>query len=174
MIQVAVPSRGEDTHYQQEREDLERLIGEVNGTYSDVGHAAIHYLHQSVDLDELIALYLAADVMLVTPLRDGMNLVAKEYVASRVERHGRAGAERVRGRGAASSTARSSSILTISTASRARSATCSISSRAKRAPACAISAASSAAVTCTPGPATSWRRSHKRPRHQARGFEIVA
>jgi trehalose 6-phosphate synthase len=88
MIQVAVPSRGEDTHYQQEREDLERLIGEVNGEYSDVGHAAIHYLHQSVDLDELIALYLAADVMLVTPLRDGMNLVAKEYVASRVNDSG--------------------------------------------------------------------------------------
>ena len=88
MIQVAVPSRGEDTHYQQEREDLERLIGEVNGEYSDVGHAAIHYLHQSVDLDELIALYLAADVMLVTPLRDGMNLVAKEYVASRVDDSG--------------------------------------------------------------------------------------
>ncbi len=83
MIQVAVPSRGEDTHYQQEREDLERLIGEVNGTYSDVAHAAIHYLHRSVDLDELIALYLAADVMLVTPLRDGMNLVAKEYVTCR-------------------------------------------------------------------------------------------
>jgi trehalose 6-phosphate synthase len=88
MIQVAVPSRGEDTHYQQEREDLERLIGEVNGTYSGVGHAAIHYLHQSVDLDELIALYLAADVMLVTPLRDGMNLVAKEYVASRTDETG--------------------------------------------------------------------------------------
>ncbi len=88
MIQVAVPSRGEDTHYKQEREDLERLIGEVNGTYSDVGHAAIHYLHQSVDLDELIALYLAADVMLVTPLRDGMNLVAKEYVAAKVDESG--------------------------------------------------------------------------------------
>jgi trehalose 6-phosphate synthase len=67
---------------------LERLIGEVNGTYSDVGHAAIQYLHQSVDLDELIALYLAADVMLVTPLRDGMNLVAKEYVASKVDETG--------------------------------------------------------------------------------------
>ena len=88
MVQVAVPSRGEDTHYQQEREDLERLIGEVNGTYSEVGHAAIHYLHQSVDFDELIALYLAADVMLVTPLRDGMNLVAKEYVASRADESG--------------------------------------------------------------------------------------
>jgi trehalose 6-phosphate synthase len=88
LVQVAVPSRGEDAHYKQEREDLERLIGEVNGTYSDVGHAAIHYLHQSVDLDELIALYLVADVMLVTPLRDGMNLVAKEYVASRPDETG--------------------------------------------------------------------------------------
>jgi len=88
MIQVAVPSRGEDPHYKQEREDLEQLIGEVNGTYSDVGHSAIHYLHQSLDLDELIALYLAADLMLVTPLRDGMNLVAKEYVASRVDQTG--------------------------------------------------------------------------------------
>jgi trehalose 6-phosphate synthase len=88
MVQVAVPSRGEDTHYKQEREDLERLIGEVNGTYAEVGHAAIHYLHQSFDLDELIALYLAADVMLVTPLRDGMNLVAKEYVAAKVDESG--------------------------------------------------------------------------------------
>jgi len=88
MIQIAVPSRGEDAHYQQERDDIERLIGEVNGAYSQVGHAAIHYLHQSVDTDELIALYLAADLMLVTPLRDGMNLVAKEYVAARVDGSG--------------------------------------------------------------------------------------
>jgi alpha,alpha-trehalose-phosphate synthase [UDP-forming] len=84
MIQIAVPSRGEDAHYEREREEVERLVGEVNGAHSQVGHAAISYLHQSVDADELIALYLAADVMLVTPLRDGMNLVAKEYVASRL------------------------------------------------------------------------------------------
>jgi trehalose 6-phosphate synthase len=83
MVQIAVPSREEDTHYQNERELLERLVGEVNGTHADVGHPAIHYLHQSVALEELIALYLAADVMLVTPLRDGMNLVSKEYVATR-------------------------------------------------------------------------------------------
>ena len=84
MIQIAVPSRGEDAHYEREREEVERLVGEVNGEYGQVGRAAIHYLHQSVEADELIALYLAADVMLVTPLRDGMNLVAKEYVASRL------------------------------------------------------------------------------------------
>src|SRR4051812_2058279 len=88
MVQIAVPSREDDTHYQNERENLERLVGEVNGAQSRVGHPAIHYLHQSVDLDELIALYLAADVMLVTPLRDGMNLVAKEYVAARTDATG--------------------------------------------------------------------------------------
>ncbi len=88
MVQIAVPSREDDRHYQHEREHLEQLVGEVNGTYARVGHPAIHYLHQSVPLDELVALYLAADLMLVTPLRDGMNLVAKEYVASRVDATG--------------------------------------------------------------------------------------
>ena len=88
MVQIAVPSREQDTHYRHERERLERLVGEVNGAYSQIGHTAIHYLHQSVPTDELIALYLAADVMLVTPLRDGMNLVAKEYVAARVDSTG--------------------------------------------------------------------------------------
>jgi trehalose 6-phosphate synthase len=88
MVQIAVPSREDDTHYQHERDNLERLVGEVNGAWSRVGHPAVHYLHQSLPLDELIALYLAADVMLVTPLRDGMNLVAKEYVASRVDATG--------------------------------------------------------------------------------------
>jgi trehalose 6-phosphate synthase len=85
MVQIAVPSREENAHYQAERDHLERLIGEVNGRFSRVGHPAIHYLHRSVPFDELVALYLAADVMLVTPLRDGMNLVAKEYVATHTD-----------------------------------------------------------------------------------------
>lgn len=88
VVQIAVPSREEDAHYQHEREHLEQLVSEVNGQHGQVGHPAIHYLYQSVDSDELIALYLAADVMLVTPLRDGMNLVAKEYVACRTEATG--------------------------------------------------------------------------------------
>jgi len=83
MIQIAVPSRELDPHYQQERHRLEQLVSEINGQHSSVGHPAIHYLNQSVPNRELIALYLAADIMLVTPLRDGMNLVAKEYVAAR-------------------------------------------------------------------------------------------
>ena len=88
VVQIAVPSREEDPHYQREREQLERLIGELNGEHATVGRAPIQYLHQSVGPEELVALYLAADVMLVTPLRDGMNLVAKEYVASRVDATG--------------------------------------------------------------------------------------
>jgi trehalose 6-phosphate synthase len=88
MIQIAVPSREEDTHYQHEREHLAQLIGEINGEHGRVGHPAIHYLHQNLPADELVALYLAADLMLVTPLRDGMNLVAKEYAACRVDATG--------------------------------------------------------------------------------------
>ena len=88
MVQIAVPSREDDGHYQREREHLEQLVGEVNGEHANVGRPPIHYLHQTVPLEELVALYLTADVMLVTPLRDGMNLVAKEYVACRTDATG--------------------------------------------------------------------------------------
>jgi len=88
VVQIGVPSREDDPHYRREREHLEQLVGEINGAYSTVGRPAIHYLYQSVEVDELVALYLAADIMLVTPLRDGMNLVAKEYVACRVDNTG--------------------------------------------------------------------------------------
>jgi trehalose 6-phosphate synthase len=89
MVQVAVPSREADPHYQRERQHLEQLVSKTNGEHSRVGRPAIHYLHQTVPFDELVALYVAADVMLVTPLRDGMNLVSKEYVACRGDLTGR-------------------------------------------------------------------------------------
>ena len=57
----------------------------MNGDYGRIGRPAVHYLHQGLPREELAAFYVAADVMLVTPLRDGMNLVAKEYVACRVD-----------------------------------------------------------------------------------------
>ena len=88
LVQIGVPSREDDPHYRREREHLEQLVGEINGAYSSVGRPAVHYLYQNVEVDEVVALYLAADVMLVTPLRDGMNLVAKEYVACRVDATG--------------------------------------------------------------------------------------
>ena len=63
-------------------------VGRINGQHGEVGYAPVHYLHQSYPREEMAALYLAADVMLVTPLRDGMNLVAKEYVACRNDENG--------------------------------------------------------------------------------------
>ncbi|MGZ4587560.1 MAG: trehalose-6-phosphate synthase, partial [Mycobacteriaceae bacterium] len=83
MIQLATPSRERVEHYIKMRAQIEREVGGINGEYAKVGHPAVHYLHRPVPRDELVAFYVAADVMLVTPMRDGMNLVAKEYVACR-------------------------------------------------------------------------------------------
>ncbi|MDT4989752.1 MAG: trehalose 6-phosphate synthase [Micromonosporaceae bacterium] len=85
MIQVATPSRERVEHYQALRVKVEREVGRINGDYGRVGVPAVHYLHQSYSRSELVALFCAADVMMVTPLRDGMNLVAKEYVAARAD-----------------------------------------------------------------------------------------
>ncbi|WP_433797618.1 alpha,alpha-trehalose-phosphate synthase (UDP-forming) [Actinoplanes sp. CA-252034] len=88
LVQVATPSRQRITQYQQLRERVEREVGRTNGEFGDVGRVPVHYLFQSFGRAELVALYLAADVMLVTPLRDGMNLVAKEFVAARRDEQG--------------------------------------------------------------------------------------
>jgi trehalose 6-phosphate synthase/phosphatase len=88
LVQVAVPSREAVLSYQEYRNEVDQMIGRINGTYGTVTAVPIHYLHQSVTSEQLVALYRAADVMLVTPLRDGMNLVAKEYAASRVDAEG--------------------------------------------------------------------------------------
>jgi len=82
-VQVATPSRERVEHYGRLREDVERSVGHINGEFGRVGAPAVHYLRQSYEREELAALYRAADVMAVTPFRDGMNLVAKEYVANR-------------------------------------------------------------------------------------------
>ncbi len=83
LIQVAVPSRANVGEYQLIREDIERIVGRINGSYGGDGWVPVHYYYRSLDRAELIAHYRAADVMLVTPLRDGMNLVAKEWIACR-------------------------------------------------------------------------------------------
>jgi trehalose 6-phosphate synthase len=88
MVQVATPSRERIEQYQALRVKVEREVGRINGEYGRVGEPAVHYLHQSYSRTELAALYRASDVMMVTPLRDGMNLVAKEYVAARVDNAG--------------------------------------------------------------------------------------
>src|SRR6201988_5019925 len=83
LVQLATPSRERVESYQVLRNDIEREVGHINGEYAEVGHPVVSYLHRPVPRDDLIAFFVASDVMLVTPLRDGMNLVAKEYVASR-------------------------------------------------------------------------------------------
>ncbi|MGB4777849.1 alpha,alpha-trehalose-phosphate synthase (UDP-forming) [Microbacterium sp.] len=88
LVQVASPSRERVAAYMQLRDEIELTVGRINGDHDTVGHTAIRYLHHSYPREEMIALYLAADVMLVTALRDGMNLVAKEYVASRIDGRG--------------------------------------------------------------------------------------
>jgi trehalose 6-phosphate synthase len=88
LVQVASPSRERVGAYQQLRDDVEVLVGRINGDFATVGKAPVQYLHQSFPMDEMAALYLAADVLLVTALRDGMNLVAKEYVAARFDERG--------------------------------------------------------------------------------------
>jgi trehalose 6-phosphate synthase len=88
MVQVASPSRDNVSAYQTLRDDVEATVGRIAGDFGSLGTPAIRYLHQNQPSDEMAALYLAADVMLVTALRDGMNLVAKEYVASRVDGRG--------------------------------------------------------------------------------------
>ena len=74
--------------YAQLRDEIELTVGRINGTFDTMGHTAIRYLHHGYPREEMVALFLAADVMLVTALRDGMNLVAKEYVASRIDNRG--------------------------------------------------------------------------------------
>ncbi|WP_405536193.1 trehalose-6-phosphate synthase [Streptomyces sp. NBC_00075] len=83
LVQIATPSRERVEHYRRQRTRIEAQVGRINGTFGTVGRVPVHYLHTTVDRTELAALYRAADVMLVTPLRDGMNLVAKEFVAAR-------------------------------------------------------------------------------------------
>ena len=87
-VQVAVPSREQVEQYRILRDEIDRLVGRINGDLGRIGRPAISYLHSSYPREEMAALYRAADIMVVTPYRDGMNLVAKEYVACRFHNDG--------------------------------------------------------------------------------------
>ncbi|MFO0649724.1 MAG: bifunctional alpha,alpha-trehalose-phosphate synthase (UDP-forming)/trehalose-phosphatase [Polyangiales bacterium] len=84
-IQVAVPTRDGVDAYLDYRRAVNEHVGRINGAYGQPSAVPIHLLHRGVPFEELVALYRAADVMVVTPIRDGMNLVAKEYCASRLD-----------------------------------------------------------------------------------------
>jgi trehalose 6-phosphate synthase len=87
-VQVATPSRERVEQYRILRDEIDRLVGHINGDLGKIGRPAVSYLHASHPREEMAALYRAADVMVVTPYRDGMNLVAKEYVACRFDNDG--------------------------------------------------------------------------------------
>ncbi|NNG21196.1 trehalose-6-phosphate synthase [Naumannella sp. ID2617S] len=82
-VQVATPSRERVEEYKLLRDEIDRLVGQINGDTGRIGRPPITYLHSSFPREEMAALYTTADIMVVTPLRDGMNLVAKEFVACR-------------------------------------------------------------------------------------------
>jgi len=88
LVNLAVPSRGEVRAYREFSREVNALVGRINGAFATPSWVPVHYMVRSVPERELVALYRAADVMLVTPIRDGMNLVAKEYVASRTDERG--------------------------------------------------------------------------------------
>ena len=81
MVQVATPSRERLEDYQRVREEVERIVSRINGNHGSLGRPVVHYIHNGLPFEEIMALYSATDVLLVTALKDGMNLVAKEYVA---------------------------------------------------------------------------------------------
>ena len=88
LIMVAVPSRTRVEDYMVLRNKLEQLVGRVNGEYGQFGWMPVWYLYRSLPFEKLTALYHVADAALVTPLRDGMNLIAKEFVAVKTDGKG--------------------------------------------------------------------------------------
>ncbi len=82
MIQISAPSRSRVPEYVQERERVDGLVGRINGRFAEADWVPVHYLYRSYNQEELAGFFREADVCLVTPLRDGMNLIAKEFVAS--------------------------------------------------------------------------------------------
>ena len=88
LIQVVVPSREAVPEYQELKGRIERLVAQINGEFTQPGWVPIHYVFRNLEWNELLAYYRTADVALVTPLKDGMNLVAKEYCACQVEGDG--------------------------------------------------------------------------------------
>jgi len=88
MILVAVPSRTGVPQYQQLKQHIDEMIGHINGKFGRLGWSPISYLYRSLPFHELTALYYLADVALITPLKDGMNLIAKEYIATKKDAKG--------------------------------------------------------------------------------------
>jgi trehalose 6-phosphate synthase/phosphatase len=88
LVQLVVPSREDIPKYDELKHEVEWLVSEINGQFTDAGWVPIHFMYRHLERPELLAYYQIADVGLVTPLKDGMNLVAKEFCAAQVESPG--------------------------------------------------------------------------------------
>ncbi len=88
LVMLVVPSRDAVEKYKELKEEVDELVGRINGNYSDIDWNPIQYFYRSLPLESLSAFYRMANVALVTPMRDGMNLVCKEYVASKLDQKG--------------------------------------------------------------------------------------
>lgn len=88
LMMLATPTRSNVPQYQQMKREVDELVGRINGEYGMINWTPIWYFYRSMPLDKLIELYLASDIALLTPIRDGMNLVAKEYLASKPDNKG--------------------------------------------------------------------------------------
>lgn len=88
LIQLVVPSREDIRNYQELKLEIEQLVSQINGEFGSPAWVPVHYMHRHMERQDLLALYRAADIALITPLKDGMNLVSKEYCAARVDNKG--------------------------------------------------------------------------------------
>jgi trehalose 6-phosphate synthase len=88
LVQIVVPSRADIPKYQDLRQQVELLVSEINGQFTQPGWVPIHYIYRSLRREDLLGYYRAADIALITPLKDGMNLVAKEFCAAQVDERG--------------------------------------------------------------------------------------
>ncbi|MBL6444816.1 bifunctional alpha,alpha-trehalose-phosphate synthase (UDP-forming)/trehalose-phosphatase [Fulvivirga sp. 29W222] len=88
LLMIVVPSRDNVEKYKNLKEEVDLLVGRINGKYGSMNWTPIHYFYRSFPLEDLSAFYRMANVALVTPMRDGMNLVCKEYIASKLDKHG--------------------------------------------------------------------------------------
>jgi trehalose 6-phosphate synthase len=87
-VQVVVPSRRDIAKYADLKIEIERLVGEINGEFTRSGWVPVHYMFTSLEREELVSYYRTAEIAFITPLKDGMNLVAKEYCASNTDENG--------------------------------------------------------------------------------------
>ncbi len=88
MVMIVAPSRTQVPQYGELKREIDELVGEINGTYGTIGWTPVVYFYRAFPFEELTALYYLAEILLVTPIRDGMNLIAKEYIAANTEKNG--------------------------------------------------------------------------------------